>query len=250
MVKIDLQDKVAVVTGAGRGIGKAIAQSLAQAGAKLALIARTQSQLEGVAQELRDKYSAQVAVFPVDLGDEAQIEPLFEEIYSQFGKIDILVNNAGITRDGLLMRMKDDDWDTVLNLNLRSIFLMVRTVSKRMLKARAGKIINISSVVGILGNPGQANYCAAKAGLIGFSKSVAKELASRGITVNVVAPGFIETDMTEKMSDKAKEAILSQVPLNRHGQPQDVAQAVLFLASPLADYLTGQVLCVDGGMAM
>ena len=166
------------------------------------------------------------------------------------GKVDILVNNAGITRDSLMLRMKESEWDAVINTNLRSAFLCTKAVVKAMMKQRHGKIINISSVVGIMGNPGQANYCASKAGLIGFTKSLARELGSRGVNVNAVAPGYIQTDMTEKLPESAKEAMLSQVPLNRPGQPEDVSKAVFFLASPLADYLTGQVICVDGGMAM
>lgn len=250
MQNISLEGSVAVVTGSGRGIGLSIARQLAKAGATIALVDINQSLVEAAAAGLNEEFGQLASAFVADLTDADQVKELFENIYAKLGKIDILVNNAGITRDSLMLRMKETEWDAVINTNLRSAFLCTKAVTKAMMKQRHGKVINISSVVGIMGNAGQANYCASKAGLIGFTKSLARELGSRGVTVNAVAPGYIQTDMTEKLPESAKEAMLSQVPLNRPGQPEDVAKAVFFLASPLADYLTGQVICVDGGMAM
>ena len=250
MQNISLEGSVAVVTGSGRGIGLSIARQLAKAGATIALVDINQSLVEAAAAGLNEEFGQLASAFVADLTDADQVKELFENIYAKLGKIDILVNNAGITRDSLMLRMKETEWDAVINTNLRSAFLCTKAVTKAMMKQRHGKIINISSVVGIMGNAGQANYCASKAGLIGFTKSLARELGSRGVTVNAVAPGYIQTDMTEKLPESAKEAMLSQVPLSRPGQPEDVSKAVFFLASPLADYLTGQVICVDGGMAM
>lgn len=250
MQNISLEGSVAVVTGSGRGIGLSIARQLAKAGATIALVDINQSLVEAAAAGLNEEFGKLANAFVADLTDADQVKELFENIYAKLGKVDILVNNAGITRDSLMLRMKESEWDAVINTNLRSAFLCTKAVVKAMMKQRHGKIINISSVVGIMGNPGQANYCASKAGLIGFTKSLARELGSRGVNVNAVAPGYIQTDMTEKLPESAKEAMLSQVPLNRPGQPEDVSKAVFFLASPLADYLTGQVICVDGGMAM
>lgn len=250
MQNISLEGSVAVVTGSGRGIGLSIARQLAKAGATIALVDINQSLVEAAAAGLNEEFGQLANAFVADLTDADQVKELFENIYAKLGKVDILVNNAGITRDSLMLRMKESEWDAVINTNLRSAFLCTKAVVKAMMKQRHGKIINISSVVGIMGNPGQANYCASKAGLIGFTKSLARELGSRGVNVNAIAPGYIQTDMTEKLPESAKEAMLSQVPLNRPGQPEDVSKAVFFLASPLADYLTGQVICVDGGMAM
>mgnify|MGYP004462762887 FL=1 len=250
MQNISLEGSVAVVTGSGRGIGLSIARQLAKAGATIALVDINQSLVEAAAAGLNEEFGQLANAFVADLTDADQVKELFENIYAKLGKVDILVNNAGITRDSLMLRMKESEWDAVINTNLRSAFLCTKAVVKAMMKQRHGKIINISSVVGIMGNSGQANYCASKAGLIGFTKSLARELGSRGVNVNAVAPGYIQTDMTEKLPESAKEAMLSQVPLNRPGQPEDVSKAVFFLASPLADYLTGQVICVDGGMAM
>lgn len=250
MQNISLEGSVAVVTGSGRGIGLSIARQLAKAGATIALVDINQSLVEAAAAGLNEEFGQLANAFVADLTDADQVKELFENIYAKLGKVDILVNNAGITRDSLMLRMKESEWDAVINTNLRSAFLCTKAVVKAMMKQRHGKIINISSVVGIMGNPGQANYCASKAGLIGFTKSLARELGSRGVNVNAVAPGYIQTDMTEKLPESAKEAMLNQVPLNRPGQPEDVSKAVFFLASPLADYLTGQVICVDGGMAM
>lgn len=250
MHAFDLHGSVAVVTGSARGIGKAAACRLAQAGAAVAVLATASAQAEETAKEIHELYGAEAAAFAADLSKADQVESLFESIYARFGHVDILVNNAGITRDGLLMRMKDSDWQQVIDTNLTSVYRCTKAVLKGMMKQRHGKIVNIASVVGIMGNAGQTNYCASKAGVIGFTKAAARELASRSINVNAVAPGFIRTRMTEVLSDSVKAGILAQVPLGKIGEAEDVAEAVLFLASPASDYITGQVLCVDGGMAM
>lgn len=250
MQDFSLNGSVAVVTGSGRGIGKAIAFTLARAGAKIALVDVNKEAVEASAKEIEEVCGVECAPFAADLSNEEQIEPLFSSILEKFSQIDILVNNAGITRDNLLIRMKDSDWQKVIDVNLKSVFLCTRAVFKSMMKQRHGKIINIASIVGLMGNAGQANYCASKAGVIGFSKAVAREGAARSINVNVIAPGFIATDMTENLPESAKQAMLAQTPLGRMGKAQDVANAVLFFASPAADFLTGQVLCVDGGLAM
>lgn len=241
-----LLEQTALVTGAGRGIGRAVAIRLAQMGAQVLLVARSEQQLQTVAQEIETLGGSSI-IFPADLADETQVAKLGEH-FSSLAKPTILVNNAGITRDTLLLRMKDEQWDEVLNLNLRSVFQLCRSVTKAMMKARYGRIINMTSVIGIRGNAGQANYAASKAGLIGFTKSLARELGGRNITVNAVAPGYIETEMTDSLTEKVKEAILAQVPLGRMGQPKDIASAVSFLAHPESDYITGQVLNVNGGM--
>ena len=240
-----LESQSALVTGAGRGIGRAIATHLAEQGAHVYLVARSQDQLDSVVQEI-EQAGGKATSWAADLSDSAQAEKVAADFAA--AKPAILVNNAGITRDNVLLRMKDEHWDDVLNLNLRAAFLLTRTVAKSMLKARYGRIINITSVIGIRGNAGQSNYAASKAGLIGFTRSLARELGARNITVNAVAPGYIETEMTDSLPDKVKEGILGQVPLGRMGQPKDIARVVGFLAHPESDYITGQVLNVDGGM--
>ena len=245
-----LDGKVALVTGASRGIGRAIALKLAAEGAKVAInYAGNTAKAEEVKTEI-EKNGGEAILVQADVADSAAVETMVNTVVEKFGQIDILVNNAGITRDGLMMRMKDEDFDAVINTNLKGVFYCTKLVSKLMMKKRSGRIINMASVVGLMGNAGQTNYAAAKAGVIGFSKSAAKELAARGITVNMVAPGFIDTDMTAAMTDKAKEMTLTGIPLNRMGTPEDVANAVAFLVSDNASYITGQVINVDGGMVM
>ena len=245
-----LDGKCALVTGASRGIGRAVALKLAEEGAKVALnFAGNEAAANEVRQEI-EAAGGQAILVKADVANEAAVQEMVQKTADAFGRIDILVNNAGITRDGLLARMKEEDWDAVLSTNLKGVFLTTKAVAKLMMKQRAGRIVNMASVVGVTGNAGQANYSAAKAGVIGFTKTIAKELASRGVTANAVAPGFIDTDMTSVLSDKAKEAALTGIPLGRMGTPEDVAAAVLFLASDQASYVTGQVLHVDGGMVM
>ena len=247
---MQLQNKVALVTGGTRGIGKAIVLALAEAGADVAFTYRSSKEsADVIVAELRAK-GRRAAGYQSDAADFAQANDIVQKVIQEFGRIDILVNNAGITKDGLLMRMSENDWDAVIDTNLKSVFNFTKAVCRQMMSQQAGKIINISSVVGIIGNAGQANYVASKAGVIGFTKSVAKELASRNIQANVVAPGFVETDMTEKLNEKQKEAILAMIPLKRIAKPEEVAGVVRFLASSDADYITGQVFCVDGGMVM
>lgn len=245
-----LEGKTALVTGASRGIGRAIALELAGAGADVVV---NFAGNEAAAQEVVAAVEAigrKALAFKANVGEAAQVEDMVSVTLERFGKIDILVNNAGITRDNLLMRMKEDEFDDVINTNLKGVFNCIKAVTRPMMKQRSGRIINISSVVGALGNPGQANYVAAKAGVIGMTKSVARELASRNITVNAVAPGFIETDMTDKLTPEMKEAMLKQIPLASFGRPESVAKVVRFLASEDAAYMTGQTLHVDGGMYM
>ena len=245
-----LDGKCALVTGASRGIGRAIALRLAAEGAKVALnFAGNEAAANAVREEI-EAAGGEAILVKADVANETAVQEMVQKTADAFGRIDILVNNAGITRDGLLARMKEEDWDAVLSTNLKGVFLTTKAVTKLMMKQRAGRIVNMASVVGITGNAGQANYSAAKAGVIGFTKTIAKELASRGITANAVAPGFIDTDMTSVLSDKAKEAALSGIPLGRMGTPEDIADAVLFLVSDSASYITGQVLHVDGGMVM
>ena len=245
-----LDGKCALVTGASRGIGKAVALSLAAAGARVALnFAGNVAAAEAVKAEIEAAGGVAVLV-QADVSDESAAQDMVKTAADALGGLDILVNNAGITRDGLLLRMKEEDWDAVLSTNLKGIFHCTKAAAKLMMKKRSGRIVNMASVVGLTGNAGQTNYAAAKAGVVGFSKAAAKELASRGITVNVVAPGFIETDMTAALSDAAKEGALAGIPLGRMGKPEDVADAVLFLVSDRASYITGQVLKVDGGMVM
>lgn len=244
-----LTDKVAIVTGASRGIGRAIALALAAQGAKVVASARNAEALTGLVAEIKARGGDAFSVTG-DVAMEADANKLVEEAVSTYGKVDILVNNAGITRDGLLLRMKNEDWDAVLDTNLKGAFLCTRAVAKVMSKQRSGRIINISSVVGEMGNAGQVNYCSSKAGMLGLTKSVARELARRNVTVNAITPGFIVTEMTEEMTDKAREAMTEQIPLGRPGETNDVANAVLFLASDESSYITGQVLGVNGGMYM
>jgi 3-oxoacyl-[acyl-carrier protein] reductase len=248
---MDLSNKVAIVTGSARGIGRAIALKLAELGANIVVndIAAAAESLEGVASEIR-ALNRQVLVVTGDVSSSEDVARLVEKAVAAFGRIDILVNNAGVARDQLIMRMSDEDWDTVLNIDLKSAFLCTRAVLRHMLRQRWGRIISISSVVGIIGNVGQANYASAKAGIIGLTRSVAKEVGSRGITANAIAPGFIETKMTEQLDEKQKQALLQHIPLGVIGTPRDVAEAVAFLASEEARYITGQVLNVDGGMAL
>ncbi|MFZ4115155.1 MAG: 3-oxoacyl-ACP reductase FabG [Chthoniobacterales bacterium] len=245
-----LENQVAIVTGAGRGIGEAIAHQLALQGAKVAVVSRSEANSSRVADALNQKIAGSAKAYAVDVADFELVQKVGEQIIIDFGRVDILVNNAGITRDTLLMRMSSEDWDAVLNANLKGAFNFVRAVLRPMMKARSGRIINISSVSGIMGNAGQTNYAASKAGLIGFSKSLAREIASRNITVNVVAPGFIETDMTAVLSEEIQKAVVTQIPLARFGKPDDIATAVAYLAGPHAGYITGQVLAIDGGMSM
>ena len=244
-----LANQIAVVTGAGRGIGRAIALKFANEGADVVVVSRTQENSEKVAAEIR-ALGRKAWAFAVDVSDSASVTAAAEKILAEAGKVDILVNNAGVTRDGLLMRMSDADWDTVLDTNLKGAFLVTKAFSRAMLKARSGRIINISSVIGLIGNPGQSNYAASKAGLIGFTQSCAREFAGRGITVNAIAPGFIQTDMTSELKEEMKAALLKQIPLGCFGEAEDIAVAALYLASPAARYVTGQVLTVDGGMVM
>jgi len=243
---MDLTGKVAVVTGSGRGIGKAIALRLSEAGA-IVVINDVSDAAAATAEEIKTA-GRQSLFVKTDVSSSSEVNQMMEKIVSFYGKIDILVNNAGITRDQITLRMTDEEWDAVININLRSAFYCTRAVLKYMMKQRWGRIINISSISGIMGNPGQINYCAAKAGLIGITRTVAKEMASRQITVNAIAPGFIETDMTQKIPDKIKEECMRRIPQGGFGTPRDVAEAVTFFASNEAKYITGQVLCVDGGM--
>jgi 3-oxoacyl-[acyl-carrier protein] reductase len=245
-MKIDLTGRTALVTGSTRGIGRCIAETLAGAGARVAIVGRDQ----GKAAEVASAVGNGAEGFGCDVADPASVSALVEGVEKSFGQIDILVNNAGLTRDNILFRIKDDDWNAVIDANLRGAFVAIRAASRGMIKRRWGRIINIASVVGLTGNKGQANYAASKAGLIGLTKSVAKELGSRNVLANAVAPGFIETDMTAAMTTEARAGLAGQIPLERLGSPQDVAGIVAFLASEHASYITGQVLVVDGGMVM
>ena len=244
-----VEGKIALVTGGSRGIGLAVAELLAREGARVAICARNIDRAKTAAAELKDR-GLDVEAFQADVGDRDSVSNLADTLLSAYSRIDILVNNAGITADALLVRMRDEDWYRVIQTNLTGVFYCTKVIAKHMLKQRWGRIINISSVVGLIGNAGQANYAASKAGIIGFTKSIARELASRGITANVVAPGIILTDMTQALSEDARRGLLEHVPLGRFGSTEDVAQVVGFLASEGAGYITGQVIPVDGGMAM
>jgi 3-oxoacyl-[acyl-carrier protein] reductase len=245
-----LENKIALVTGASRGIGKQIALTLADEGAYVIVNYNGSKEAADAVVDTIVANGGNAESVQCAVGDFAAVEEMIKTLYKKLGHIDILVNNAGITRDDLLMKMKEEDFDAVIETNLKGSFNTMRHIARYMLKQKGGSIINISSVSGILGNPGQMNYCASKAGVIGMTKSMARELASRGIRVNAVAPGFVATEMTDKISDAAREAGLAQIPFGRFGQPQDIANAVAFLASEKASYITGQVICVDGGMAM
>ncbi|MBD3422322.1 MAG: 3-oxoacyl-[acyl-carrier-protein] reductase [Chitinivibrionales bacterium] len=246
---IDLTGKNALVTGAGRGIGKEIALSLARAGAHVALCDIDPDSAQTAAADVESVGSKALAL-SANVSDAGEVKEMFSSYFSGFETLDILVNNAGITRDSLIMRLKEEHWDAVLNVNLKSAYLCCKEAARPMMKARGGKIINIASVVGIMGNAGQVNYAASKAGLIGLTKTLAREFASRAINVNAVAPGFIQTAMTDKLSDSDKERLTNQIPMSLLGSPQDVANAVVFLGSSLSGYITGQVLTVDGGLVM
>ncbi len=245
-VSLDLAGKVAFVTGSTRGIGVSIARTLHQAGASVAIVGRDAAK----AAEVASSFGERAAGFACDIAVAGQVETAIAAAEKALGPIDILVNNAGLTRDNIMLRLSEDDWDTVLDANLKGAFLTMRAVTKGMMKRRSGRIINISSIVGIIGNKGQSNYAASKAGLIGLTKAAAREYASRGLLINCIAPGFIETDMTSALPEEARKALLEGIALGRLGRPEDVAGAVLFLASGLADYITGQVLVVDGGMVI
>lgn len=244
-----LAEKTAIVTGGSRGIGRAIALRLAEQGAAVVLCGRSLPALEAVTDEIESQGGKALAV-QCDVASDTDVKQLVDATIQAFGRVDILVNNAGITRDTLLMRMTDDDWDAVMDINLKGMFRCTKAVLRPMLRQRAGRIINISSVVGLMGNAGQANYAAAKAAVLGFTKSTAREVAPRGLTVNAVAPGYIETDMTDALDSNQKEQLLTGIPLARMGQPEDIANAVAFLASDEAAYITGQCLVVDGGLVM
>lgn len=244
------ENQVAIVTGAGRGIGHAIAVRLANEGARIAAVSRSESNAQRTADGINAGRAEAAKAYAVDVSDHQSVQETTARILKDFGRIDILVNNAGVTRDGLSMRMSIDDWDIVLNTNLKGAFSFSQAVIRSMIKQRSGRIINISSIAGLTGNPGQANYSASKAGLIGLTKTLAREVASRGITVNAIAPGFIMTDMTDVLSDEIKQAMLTKIPLGKFGEGEDIAAAVAFLAAPEARYITGQVLTVDGGMVM
>lgn len=244
------ENQTAVVTGAGRGIGEAIAKRLASEGASVAVVSRTEANSQKVADAINASYPGKAKAYAVDVADGPSVKALGEKVLSEFDRVDILVNNAGVTRDTLVMRMSDEEWDTVLNTNLKGAFHCMQVFQRPMIRQRSGRIISISSVIGLVGNSGQANYAASKAGLIGLTKSVARELASRSITVNAVAPGFVVTDMTGVLGEDLKKKVLGTIPMNNFGTVEDIANTVAFLASAEARYITGQVIAVDGGMVM
>ncbi|MBB5178932.1 3-oxoacyl-[acyl-carrier protein] reductase [Planomicrobium koreense] len=246
----NLTGKTAIITGASRGIGAEIARKMAEAGAKIVVnYSGSQAKAEAVVEEIKNNGGEAIAV-KADVADADAVKAMVDQAMQAFGSVDILVNNAGITRDNLMMRMKDDEWDDVINTNLKGVFICTKAVTRQMMKQRSGRIVNIASIVGVMGNAGQANYVAAKAGVIGLTKTTARELASRNITANAVAPGFITTDMTDKLGEDIQKTMLAQIPLGRFGKPEEVAKAALFLASDDASYMTGQTLHLDGGMVM
>ena len=242
-----LTDQVSIITGASKGIGKSIAEYFAGAGSHVVCVSRTESSLKDVQQKIIDK-GGKASIYSCDVANHDSVKSLINDTIDNYKKIDILINNAGITRDGLIMRMNESDWNEVIDINLKGAFNTIKAVSREMMKKRSGRIINISSIVGLKGNSGQANYSAAKAGLIGLTKSTAKELASRSITVNCIAPGYIETDMTDEMPTNIKEELSKKIPIGKIGQPHNIASAALFLASDEAEYITGQTISVDGGL--
>ena len=244
------EGKVVVVTGGGRGIGGSIAKAFAARGARVAVISRSESSCGRTADEINAAHPGAAKAYAVDVADHDAVQELGKQVLADFGTVDILVNNAGVTRDGLLMRMKEEDWTTVLDTNLKGAFNTVKAFMRPIMKSEQGRIINIASVIGLMGNAGQANYAASKAGLIGFTKSVARELAGKGVTSNAVAPGFITTDMTDALPEALREGILAKIPLGGFGEVEDVMNLVVFLAGPGARYITGQVIAVDGGMTM
>ena len=249
-MSFDLTGKNVLVTGGSRGIGRAIVESFARAGARVAFTYRSSTELAESVKSEMEKIGAEMLSFRGDAAEMAAADEAVGGLLDEWGTLDVLVNNAGVTKDGLMLRMREEDWDAVINTNLKSVFNFCKAAYRPMMKQRAGKIVNLSSVVGVIGNPGQTNYAASKAGIIGFSKSLAKELGSRSINVNVVAPGYVETEMTASLPDVARDAMLNAVVLGRPATPQDVSNAVLFLSSSAADYITGHVLHVDGGLAM
>ncbi len=247
MIGIDLTGKRALVTGGNRGIGRGIAEALAEAGADVAVFARSEESVQRAAAEIAARGVRSLALTG-DVSDAGDVDRAWDEVTGEWDGLDVLVNNAGITRDNLLLRMKPADWEDVLAVNLTGAFHWSRLAVKSMIRQRAGRILNVSSVVGLTGNPGQSNYAASKAGLIGFTKSLAAEVASRGVTVNAIAPGYVETEMTDALGEAAREEYESRIPAGRLGNPEDIANLAVFLASPLGDYITGQVICVDGGL--
>jgi 3-oxoacyl-[acyl-carrier protein] reductase len=245
-----LTGRTAVITGAGRGIGKAIAERFAAEGAKVAIVSRTEANSNATAEAINAAHPGAAKGYAVDVSDSAATAALGKQVLADFGSVDILVNNAGVTRDGLALRMSEEDWDVVLDTNLKGAFNLVKAFQRSILKSKTGRILNVASVIGLIGNAGQCNYAASKAGLIGFSKSLAREFAGRAVTVNAIAPGFIVTDMTNELNDQQKDGVLKQIPLGVFGDAVDIANTAAFLASDEARYITGQVIAVDGGMVM
>ena len=247
---MQFKDKIIAVTGAGRGIGQEIARAFAAEGASVVLISRSESSCGSAAEEINKTFPGSCTAYAVDVASHVAVQELAKKIGDEIGAVNVLVNNAGVTRDGLLMRMKEEDWDTVLDTNLKGAFNTVKAFMRPLMKGENSRIINIASVIGLIGNAGQANYSASKAGLIGFTKAVARELAGRAVTCNAIAPGFITTDMTDELPETVKQAVIGKIPLGSFGNTEDIAKTVLFLASPAARYITGQVIAVDGGMTM